>query len=63
MSGEFLPFKYYGATGNAQAYGHKEEIGRGAAASPSPLPRTSAFTRVFDALCGERERASLVTLV
>jgi len=25
MSGKFLPFKYYGATGNAQAYGTKEE--------------------------------------
>lgn len=25
MSGKFLPFKYYGAIGNAQAYGYKEE--------------------------------------
>src|SRR6202011_2351434 len=25
MSGKFLPYKYYGATGNAQTYGHKEE--------------------------------------
>jgi cyanate lyase len=25
MSGKFLPFKYYGATGNAMAYGVKEE--------------------------------------
>jgi len=25
MSGKFLPFKYYGATGNALAYGYKEE--------------------------------------
>jgi len=25
MSGKFLPFKYYGATGNALAYGLKEE--------------------------------------
>ena len=25
MSGKFLPLKYYGATGNAQAYGYKEE--------------------------------------
>jgi cyanate lyase len=25
MSGKFLLFKYYGATGNAQAYGLKEE--------------------------------------
>ena len=25
MSGKFLPFKYYGATGNSQAYGFKEE--------------------------------------
>jgi cyanate lyase len=25
MSGKFLPFKYYGATGNAQAFGLKEE--------------------------------------
>src|ERR1019366_2947354 len=24
MSGKFLPYKYYGATGNAQAYGFKE---------------------------------------
>ena len=24
MSGKFLPFKYYGATGNAQTYGYKE---------------------------------------
>ena len=24
MSGKFLPFKYYGATGNQQAYGFKE---------------------------------------
>jgi hypothetical protein len=27
MSGKFLPYKYYGATGNAQAYGYKEEMG------------------------------------
>jgi cyanate lyase len=25
MSGKFLPFKYYGATGNAPQYGYKEE--------------------------------------
>jgi cyanate lyase len=25
MSGKFLPYKYYGASGNAQAYGHREE--------------------------------------
>lgn len=25
MTGKFLPFKYYGATGNALAYGLKEE--------------------------------------
>jgi cyanate lyase len=25
MSGKFLPFIDYGATGNAQAYGYKEE--------------------------------------
>ena len=25
MSGKFLPYKYYGATGNAPAYGFKEE--------------------------------------
>ena len=25
MSGKFLPFKYYGASGNAQQYGYKEE--------------------------------------
>jgi len=25
MSGKFLPFKYYGASGNQQAYGYKEE--------------------------------------
>jgi cyanate lyase len=25
MTGKFLPFKYYGATGNALAYGYKEE--------------------------------------
>jgi cyanate lyase len=25
MSGKFLPFKYYGASGNAQAYGYKED--------------------------------------
>jgi cyanate lyase len=25
MSGKFLPYKYYGATGNSQQYGHKEE--------------------------------------
>jgi cyanate lyase len=25
MTGKFLPFKYDGATGNAQAYGLKEE--------------------------------------
>ena len=25
MTGKFLPYKYYGATGNAQAYGYKEE--------------------------------------
>jgi cyanate lyase len=25
MSGKFLPFKYYGATGNQLAYGLKEE--------------------------------------
>jgi cyanate lyase len=25
MTGKFLPFKYYGATGNELAYGLKEE--------------------------------------
>ena len=25
MSGKFLPYKYYGASGNVQAYGYKEE--------------------------------------
>jgi len=25
MTGKFLPFKYYGASGNAAAYGYKEE--------------------------------------
>jgi cyanate lyase len=25
MSGKFLPYKYYGATGNNQEYGFKEE--------------------------------------
>jgi len=25
MCGKFLPYKYYGATGNIQAYGYKEE--------------------------------------
>src|SRR5215813_29223 len=25
MSGKFLPYKYYGATGDAQTYGYKEE--------------------------------------
>jgi cyanate lyase len=25
MTGKFLPYKYYGATGNIQAYGYKEE--------------------------------------
>jgi cyanate lyase len=25
LTGKFLPFKYYGPTGNAQAYGLKEE--------------------------------------
>jgi cyanate lyase len=25
MTGKFLPFKYYGASGNEQAYGYKEE--------------------------------------
>ena len=25
MSGKFLPYKYYGATGNKQQYGYKEE--------------------------------------
>jgi cyanate lyase len=25
MSGKFLPYKYYGASGNAQAYGYKED--------------------------------------
>ncbi len=25
MTGKFLPYKYYGATGNALAYGLKEE--------------------------------------
>ena len=24
MTGKFLPFKYYGASGNARAYGYKE---------------------------------------
>src|ERR1700722_14632632 len=28
MSGKFLPYKYYGATGNAPQYGYKEESGR-----------------------------------
>jgi cyanate lyase len=26
MSGKFLPYKYYGATGNEQAYGFKEGL-------------------------------------
>ena len=25
MSGKFLPYKYYGSTGNAPGYGYKEE--------------------------------------
>ena len=25
MSGKFLPYKYYGATGNVPTYGYKEE--------------------------------------
>jgi cyanate lyase len=25
MSGKFLPYKYYGATGNNQALGYKED--------------------------------------
>ena len=25
MSGKFLPYKYYGATGNAQTLGYKED--------------------------------------
>jgi cyanate lyase len=25
MSGKFLPYKYYGATGNVSQYGYKEE--------------------------------------
>ena len=25
MSGKFLPYKYYGASGNAQAYGYRED--------------------------------------
>ena len=25
MSGKFLPYKYYGATGNVPEYGYKEE--------------------------------------
>ena len=25
MSGKFLPYKYYGASGNAPQYGYKEE--------------------------------------
>jgi cyanate lyase len=25
MSGKFLPYKYYGATGNHPAYGYKED--------------------------------------
>jgi len=25
MSGKFLPYKYYGATGNVPQYGYKEE--------------------------------------
>ncbi len=33
MTGKFLPFKYYGATGNAQAYGFKEENGRSSGGS------------------------------
>ena len=26
MSGKFLPFKYYGASGNVSEYGYKEEL-------------------------------------
>src|SRR3954451_21179515 len=26
LLGKFLPFKYYGATGNQQAYGYKQEV-------------------------------------
>jgi cyanate lyase len=25
MSGKFLPYKYYGATGNVPTYGYREE--------------------------------------
>jgi hypothetical protein len=31
MSGKFLPYKYYGATGNVPTYGYKEEWGRSVA--------------------------------
>src|SRR5262249_14540336 len=37
MTGKFLPFKYYGATGNALAYGLKEEWTSAFAFSRRPL--------------------------
>jgi cyanate lyase len=36
MSGKFLPFKYYGATGNAQAYGYKRNRALSVGAPSSP---------------------------
>src|ERR1700760_2673185 len=41
MSGKFLPYKYYGASGNNQEYGFKEEWGGGAFAPTRWLSMTS----------------------
>ena len=38
MTGKFLPFKYYGATGNEQAYGYKEESGNRSFSLPAVMP-------------------------
>jgi Cyanate lyase C-terminal domain len=47
MSGKFLPYKYYGATGNAQTYGCKE-LAITAWLEVRVLPAPPCFNSCFD---------------
>jgi cyanate lyase len=52
MSGKFLPYKYYGASGNAPGYGYREERSRSAR---SRVNRQSSRERVSASLIRTRE--------
>lgn len=43
MTSKFLPFKFYGATGNEQAYGYNEEWRRRAISARGMQLRSSAL--------------------